>query len=557
MRLTTKIAAIIAMFAILLGAVSAFSFVQGWIDREQEARIDNAFEIAVLASNISQSVERAVASVDSVLLAEDDAASREATTELQGALGAIKAFKDNLFGIVRDRLSDAEKSRLAAQIAEFVDYQTDTVNLSVRVSRKAAIVQINDESTVANRKSMLAVVTKLSNQTLRDARAERAAVAEARQRRTILIAVVSLATVLIGSLFGGYVCEAHIRKPLDRLREGILGLAAGRLDVDFEDLRRSDEIGEMAGAVVTFRDVLAEKKALDAQAADKAQRELSRARTLDQSTTSFRGRAEHAMQALRASVADMETRAERLVKTSDDTKEQSAAATQAAEAASGAISRVAEAADALARSAASIQDHAHASSAVSVEARKDMQDAVRQVGGLSQAVSSIGEAASLIESIAAQTNLLALNATIEAARAGDHGRGFAVVANEVKALAARTTSATSLIAGHIASIEAAAACAAGSAKSNGATIARLEAIAAQVADAAGAQRELSREIAQSAVQAAQEAGTVGDSMAAMQRAAETQDAEAEKLRAASQTHAKEAAALAEFISTYIADVRAA
>ncbi|GAA4586236.1 hypothetical protein GCM10023107_01890 [Actinoplanes octamycinicus] len=97
---------------------------------------------------------------------------------------------------------------------------------------------------------------------------------------------------------------------------------------------------------------------------------------------------------------------------------------------------------------ASVHD-INAGAATAHEATEQMAEHATQADRAAEALSvslpATSEMVKMIASIAGETRMLALNATIEAARAGEAGLGFAVVADEVRKLADNTAESTERI----------------------------------------------------------------------------------------------------------------
>ena len=280
--------------------------------------------------------------------------------------------------------------------------------------------------------------------------------------------------------------------------------------------RRADEIGSIAKALTAFR------------SAEHEVRRLRRADVKREAHFVATRRAElHALaDNLARSVAGIveatsrkimrraETMTAAAVVSADRTKA-IADASSAADASVGTVDTAAAALrDAIARISAEMRDaRAIASDAA---ARTRLSSAVTEA--LSSQAVRIGEVVAFISTIAHRTNMLALNATIEAARAGESGRGFAVVAQEVKALAAQTSSATGDIGRQIEAMQRTAGEAAAALSSIGDHVAAIDSISTSVAGAVIEQGDATDMIGRSVETAVEASRRVGRAIGEVDRA---------------------------------------
>ncbi len=316
--------------------------------------------------------------------------------------------------------------------------------------------------------------------------AEVASISSSAMSQTEMAIIVGLALSVLIAVTLGWLLSRMIAAPVNALT-GVMGeLASGNHSVEVPAVERKDEVGEMARAVLVFKDAAIEKIRLEGETehargtaeAERSRNESEKARKAEEDHVAISalatGLSALANGDLTYRITDtFSPEAQRLKDDFNATAQQlqdtMVTITGAIEGMRSGTGEISQAADDLSRrteqQAASLEETAaaldeitatvkktaegaHQASQVTDQARVGaeksgavVREAVEAMAQIEKSSQQIGQIIGVIDEIAFQTNLLALNAGVEAARAGDAGKGFAVVASEVRALAQRSAEA--------------------------------------------------------------------------------------------------------------------
>ena len=410
---------------------------------------------------------------------------------------------------VGDLLDSTTDPGHAAKVRNLVDSVASYQKIAVTLAQKQKDNAENqDEMTVAeineSFKPILevhkieAAMTKQGEELSTDYRdASERVFSEAKEAGSFLQTVIAgagIAGVVIGILLA-LLFTRSIGQPIIKLTKVMKALAAGDLTVTVANASHRNETGEMAKAVLVFRDAAVVKARLEAEAAEQLRlRERERERNeqsqrdaivreraivsdsigsglsklaakdltyrmssdipeayrkLQSDFNSAISQLEDALLNVAGSADAIHSGSRGISAATDDLSRRTEQQAAGLEEAAGTLDEV----TAMVRKTAQSTAHAHeVAGAAKSDAEKGGEvigKAVAAMGAIEKSSQQITQIIGVIDEIAFQTNLLALNAGVEAARAGDAGRGFAVVASEVRALAQRSATAAKEIKGLI------------------------------------------------------------------------------------------------------------
>ncbi|MCP4936161.1 MAG: HAMP domain-containing protein, partial [bacterium] len=349
----------------------------------------------------------------------------------------------------RDQRAFYNREMQASEVTEVQEMRKSAINSGYGDVDLGAISTARWFDTITKKINLLkAVEDKLSANLVKQAATK---AEQANSAFLILLAVVAGALLLTFAI--AFLVGRGITHPIKKLADQMQRLAENNLEVDIAATDNKDEIGDMARAVLVFKESAIKSQHDEEQKARERHEKEQQRTAMDKVTTDFSTNIGEIVETVSSASTELNATAQSMTGISQQTSNQAADASTASEQTSSNVQSVATATEEMTSTIAEISQQVSQASNASRQAVEEVDTTSQQMNALAETANKIGEVVEIISGIAEQTNLLALNATIESARAGEAGKGFAVVAGEVKQLANQTAKATGEISQQITDIQ--------------------------------------------------------------------------------------------------------
>ena len=416
--------------------------------------------------------------------------------------GRINGLQHNQSG--NPKLEEAARAQFAAMAETLKKVGESAPSIAQREKIQQIMASLNAYMTafdstmglLAERNRLIEAENRFSNEmivTRTTLRKQQAAALNATRDRSeseiasaSMLALTFAGLALVLGMVLAWIIARGITHPILSLSGVMRDLSAGKLDTDIVGADRRDEIGEMAQAVLVFRNAGQEKVRLEQTAEDQrqaaeaerarneaAQREAARqvAQVVDglgrglerlaQGDLTYRvhedwatdykkvqddfnaaiGQLQDTISNIAMSSSEVSSAAAEISTSTTDLSQRTEEQAASLEETSASMEEIAATVRKNAENAQHANQLAQGTQEIAGRGGAVVAEAVNAMARIEDSSRKISDIISVIDEIARQTNLLALNAAVEAARAGEAGRGFAVVASEVRSLAQRSSQA--------------------------------------------------------------------------------------------------------------------